>query len=447
MSRRATVHVRQRYSPILKREIVEEPGLLTFAEGEIPNDSRVLRDFSPMDEPFGAFYDHMEETWPDLPGLYRKAFRPVLAARRRLVRADDSPLARDVWQLTKDAVAGLVPTSEGPGAYRSFGFGGLLEALLEANKRGVAFVELVWEELRRGPLAGAWLPVAAIPRGMHHFAFKRVKRGRGHRVVLCVRRLGELVPVPPGKILTLRHGVTDSPWGKAQYDHLARTLWQSYVAEMYYVLRHDERWGDPVPGTSYDLQEGTSDDVRQENADREKAAMKLAEGLYGNASLAYSKLFEPGLIHPSVAGSAHYHQTLQMLRQQASLYILGEVNTSGLRPGVGAFASEKVSKDIHDEGTDLQAHDLCAYLTDTLLRFIAELNFGPGASRARLVIAKSKRRSEETRENLKLMRELGVDLEISTRELREAFGFAEPEPGDEVINFGRSSGGGEGNDS
>ncbi|HET9212058.1 MAG TPA: DUF935 family protein [Thermoanaerobaculia bacterium] len=59
--------------------------------------------------------------------------------------------------------------------------------------------------------------------------------------------------------------------------------------------------------------------------------------------------------------------------------LLGEVDTSGLAKGPGSFAKSQVSNEVRLETVDHDAHLLGSFETDTLIRWMVLLNFGPDA--------------------------------------------------------------------
>ncbi len=119
---------------------------------EIPHPSLILRQRSERGfHRLGELYDQMVDKDFGLAGLWEKRVKAVLALPHQIRPADSSPLA----QQTADFVRAAMDAVPLPIANLQHNLGSIL--------KGVAITEVLWEQVARGPLAGAWLPVD-LPR-------------------------------------------------------------------------------------------------------------------------------------------------------------------------------------------------------------------------------------------------------------------------------------------
>jgi phage gp29-like protein len=328
---------------------------------ELPHPSEFVRRHSEPGDRIGELYARMVRTDGDLAGLLDKRRKAVLALPRYLVPGDASPLAREITAFVGKGL-GIIPQ-------RILN----LAHLLAAIPMGVAMEELIWEEIPRGPLAGAWLPVDLIDRPMHRFAFA-ADTGR-----LFLRRRGGLpIPAPPGKILVHAHGTKDSPYGAALLDTLYWYWFLKRHSAKYWAV-FVERFAQPLTIGKYKHRPGTDPQAVAYNEDQQRQLLAAIEQIRTGTGLALPEGLVLEYLEATRSGDASYSSFVSWLTRSMSLVILGEIDTSGLGKGPGSFAKAKVSNEVRIETLKYDASILGTLETDTLLRWIVWANYGPDA--------------------------------------------------------------------
>ena len=280
--------------------------------------------------------------------------------------------------------------------------------------RGLGIDELVWRSLDRGPFARAFVPVDIFDRPMWRFGFRRRRLGVRQAFRRGLRR------PPVGKFLVSRWGSNDSPWGKGMLDE---AYWMYYIQSHGWAQWADfiERFASPPPMIGYD----------QGKEGQRKAAEELGELLMRGEGAAVPKDLLVNLLEATRSGNASYQGFVQAAGRAMTLLILGEVNTSGDRPGTGAFASEKVSDEIRREPRpgDVRFVDrvLCR-----LYRWITDINFGSDvASPISVCVTEDATRLETRRDGIDRARDAGLD--VAEREAREVWQVRKPLPGEALL--------------
>ena len=361
--------------PALEREMAAENQVEhLFAPrsrwSEDPHPSRILRTRSEIGQRLGELYVVMREQNTTLGGLLRKRFEAVIDLPRRVEPADSSPPAIAAADLCQRVLAGIPQ------------FAVVLKSLLYGRADGVAFAEVIWERLSRGPLARAWAPVALIDRPMWRFAF----RDR----VLHVRQGGkEPIVAPAGKFIRFTSGTLDHPWGKPLLDEI---YWYWFISKhaMKFWSVHVEKWAQPTAVGTYPWRgttEGSVAPAHKTSEDLQARLLRVLDAIQKEMSVAIPEGTKIELLEATRSGNESYGTLLGALDRGMALLILGEVGTSGMRPGTGAFASDQVGFKITREKVGIDAHDLSAStIRDQLLRPIVELNLGLDVPIPRLVI-------------------------------------------------------------
>jgi phage gp29-like protein len=343
-------------------ELGADPMLFRSWLGEIPHPSRFVRERSEIGDRVGELYSRMIETDTTLAGLWEKRVKAVLSLPRSIRAADATPAAEETARFVRTALS-QIPLRVVP-----------IANTLEAILKGVAINEILWERATRGPLSGAWLPVDLIDRPMWRFGWSAADRAL--RIVSNPLRTSPTAPIPapPMKFQVLTYGTKDNPWGRALLDRLYWVWYLKKHASKYWAL-FVERFAQPLAKGTYPYKPG------QEAANKEQQDRLLAilNALRTGTSIALPEGLDIAFLEASRGGDASYAAFLAWLDRAEALLLLGEVDTSGLAKGPGSYAKSQVSNEVRLETVDHDAHLLGSFETDTLLRWLVLLNFGPDA--------------------------------------------------------------------
>ena len=383
-----------------------------FLDDEEPHPSKVIQDRSEPDHRVGELYRSMPEQDAKLEGLICKRIDAVLALPLQISPGDQSQRAKEAADLCANRFLDI------------HGFANInLRHQLEAEFDGIAVEEVIWGELTRGPFAGAVVPVDLKDRPMWRFGFRRgddrlrVRRPNGKRWVLP----------PTGKFLVTRFGSKDSPWGKAAKDAL---YWPWYLKKQGWGFWADfvRKFVSPALAVTYKLpQSGPGSDEKKQHA----KALNLARSIRGGKAAAMPEDLAAAFLEAAHAGNSGFQQFIQMLDRSMSLLALGEVNTSGDRPGVGAFASDKVSDGIRAEKIKLVAM-LAAQICRPLVRWTTDVNFGPDVATPCVGCAIEDASDIEERKD-GVERALAAGVDVPLRQARRAWQVEEPRNGEPVV--------------
>ncbi|MES1241199.1 MAG: DUF935 family protein [Acidobacteriota bacterium] len=326
---------------------------------EIPHPSRIVRERSEIGDRVGELYSRMVDTDTTLAGLWEKRVKAVLALPRFIRAADSSPAAEETALFVRTALSRI--------PLRVMAVSNTLEAVL----KGVAINEVLWERASRGPLAGAWLPADLIDRPMWRFGWSAADRSLN---VVGNRPRFEPIPAPPMKFQVLTYGTKDNPWGRALLDRLYWVWYLKKHASKYWAL-FVERFAQPLAKGTYPHKPG------QEAANKEHQERLLAilNAIRTGTSIALPEGLDVAFLEANRGGDASYAAFLSWLDRAEALLLLGEVDTSGLAKGPGSFAKSQVSNEVRLETVVHDAHLLGSFETDTLIRWLVLLNFGPDA--------------------------------------------------------------------
>ena len=329
---------------------------------EIPHPSRFVRDRSETGDRVGELYTRMIETDTTLAGLWEKRVKAVLSLPRFIRAADSTPAAEETALFVRTALSQI--------SLRVVPISNTLEAIL----KGVAVNEILWERQARGPLAGAWLPVDLIDRPMWRFGWSSVDRSL-QIVSNPLRSISSApLPAPPMKFQVLSYGTKDNPWGRALLDRLYWVWYLKKHASKYWAL-FVERFAQPLAKGTYPYKPG-QEATNKEQQDR---LLAILNAIRTGTSVALPEGLDITFLEASRGGDASYAAFLAWLDRAEALLLLGEVDTSGLAKGPGSFAKSQVSNEVRLETVDHDAHLLGSFETDTLIRWIVLLNFGPDA--------------------------------------------------------------------
>lgn len=327
-------------------------GVSYLQEDEHP--SVVVRDHSEPGDRIGEVYERMLRTDPVLAGLKEKRVKAVVGLPRDIVPANESPEAAEV----ADFVRWNFERIHNLEANLAHQLGGIFA--------GCAFDELRWGRQTSGPWAGAWTVDEIVDRPMHRFGYKRGE--------LHVRtKLGQLAPVPPGRILRLCHGTKDSPWGRPLLDD---TWWFYYLS--LHVWKYwgvaVEKWPQPTVVVSYPRgQDGSTNEKTIADA--------LAIGNDVQTEYAIAKPADIALdfLQAQRSGDVSYELFAAYLDRAKALIVLGEPDTSGMSKGPGSYAKNRVANEVRYETILADATELGNAWTDGVIAPLVRVNFGADA--------------------------------------------------------------------
>ncbi|HYG60981.1 MAG TPA: DUF935 family protein [Thermoanaerobaculia bacterium] len=345
-------------------ELASDPMLLrsfgTFGKWqEIPHPSRFVRERSEDGDRVGELYTRMVETDANIAALWEKRVKAVLALPRTIRAADSSPEAEEIALFVHTALS-LIPLRVVP-----------ISNTLEAVLKGVAFNEILWERATRGPLAGAWLPVDVIDRPMWRFGWSATDKSL--HVVTNPGRIAP-IPAPPMKFQVLSYGTRDNPWGRALLDRLYWVWYLKRHSSKYWAL-FVERFAQPLVKGTYPYKPD-QDLLNKANEDR---LLAILNTIRTGSSIALPEGLDVAFLEASRGGDASYFSFVSWLERAQALLLLGEVDTSGLARGAGSFAKALISNEVRLETVQHDAHLMGSFESDTLIRWMVLLNFGPDA--------------------------------------------------------------------
>jgi phage gp29-like protein len=327
---------------------------------EIPHPSRILSERSEFGHRLGELYAVMPEKDTGLAGLWTKRENALLALPRFVRPADSSPLAEETASFVRSARR-LVPRQIEN-----------IRHYLSAIPRGVSITEIMWERLSRGPLQGAWVPVDLIDRPMWRFGWGA--EDRQLRIVGDWLRRAAPAPAPPMKFAVLTSGTKDNPWGSPLFDRLYWTWYLKRHASKYWAL-FVERFAQPLIQGTYKHRAGQE----QANAEQQSQLLKILQSIRTGTEIVLPEGLEIAFLEASRGGDASYSSFVSWLDRAEALMLLGEVDTSGMGKGPGSYAKSEISNDVRREVVMADANLLGTWETDTLVRWMVLVNFGPDA--------------------------------------------------------------------
>jgi len=176
------------------------------------------------------------------------------------------------------------------------------------------------------------------------------------------------------KFQVLTYGTKDIPWGKALCDRLYWVWYLKKHASKYWAL-FVERFAQPLAKGTYPYKPG-QEATNKEHQDR---LLAILNTIRTGTAIALPEGLDVAFLEATRGGDASYAGFLSWLDRAEALLLLGEVDTSGLAKGPGSFAKSQVSNEVRLETVDHDAHLLGSFETDTLIRWVVLLNFGPDA--------------------------------------------------------------------
>lgn len=406
--------------PWLTRELASRDQaeiLFRPATAEDPHPSEILATRSSWRQRLGELYDEMTVKDADLAGIVDKRAEAVRALPRRIEPADSTPPAIEAAELCR---AHLGEVS---------GFDVALDHLLGWRARGTAFAEVIWEELPRGPLAGTWAPVDVVDRPMRRFV------SIGHR--LHVRRPdGKHLLAPAAKFIHLQNGTKEGVWGtKSLFDGVYWYYWMKKEGGWKFWALFLEKFAMPTVTSRYPSRPsgGNLDGTAERSTeDLQRRALEIAAAVQSEYAVALPEGVVLEFLEATRGGNASYPEFVHECTRAMALRFLGEINTSGLRPGTGAFASERISYKIQHTKVQLDAHDLGAAIRDQLLRPIVRFNLGPDVPVPRYVIDSLEAEDRDLRQ-AGVAKVLQAGQPVPRRLFYQVHQVEVPGPGDEIV--------------
>jgi len=136
-----------------------------------------------------------------------------------------------------------------------------------------------------------------------------------------------------------------------------------------------ERFAQPLTKGTYPYK-ADQDLLNKENEDR---MLAILNSVRTGSSIALPEGLDITFLEASRGGDASYSSFVAWLEHAEALLMLGEVDTSGLAKGAGSFAKAMISTEVRLETVQHDAHLLGSFESDSLVRWLVLLNFGPDA--------------------------------------------------------------------
>ena len=285
--------------------------------------------------------------------------------------------------------------------------------ILDAVGKAYSVLEIVWETSAR-----EWRPRDLIYRDPRWFVFDRVDG----RTLRLRGDAGEELELPPYKYVC---HTAKAKSGLPIRGGLARAAAWSYLFKNFTVkdwIIFAEAYGQPLRVGKY----------HSGATDREREILLQAVASIGTDRAA---IIPDGMMVDFVESSIQvrsdlYERLTSFLDQQVSKAVLGQTTTTDAVSGGHAVAREHrlVQEDI--ERADARA--LAATLNRDLCRPLVDLNYGPQRAYPRIRIGRPDSIDlAQMTDSLARLSPYGLTVRVA--EVRERLGFADPEPGDEVL--------------
>jgi phage gp29-like protein len=286
----------------------------------------------------------------------------LLGLDRRLTAAPDAP---EIGAWMERALARLP------------NFEGMLRALLRGLLHGFSAVELDWGYDEAGRL----VVVDWREHVQEHFAFDAA----GGLLLLAPPfgagaspsgesslRGSRAIPAPARKFLLLRFQAdVRNPYGRGLAQH---AYWYYYFKKnaLKYWAIHNERFGAPTAVAR------CGDGVAA--ADRERLR-QLLESLQPESSVVVPDAVQIGLLEAARGSDGStFQRFIDWCNDEMSKIVLGATLTSGEGRRNGSLALGTIHQLVRQDYVEADARLLESVINEGLLRWLTELNFGPGAA-------------------------------------------------------------------
>lgn len=368
----------------------------------------------------GELYEVMFEADPDLFAIYLKVRDAFGQLPREIIPPTNTPEATKIAEFCHEALSEIEDFSVN------------IEHQCEALPKGIAFDEMIWGEMEGGEFNGAFVPKRMVDRPMDRFGFVRGK--------LFVRMPDGRAEALDGKFLVHRMGTKDSPWGRPLLDRL---YW------MYFCTKHGwnmyshyiEKYAAPTAWVKYIRQKAADEaETKLANQREQQAAANIGRAFQANSSIATPDDMTLELVQANMNGAANYGEFISLCNRAKALIFLGEINTSGLRPGTGAYASDEHAGKLLRQKVVLLARGISSHFRDHLLRPMVRLNFGPQAPVPRMVFDELEvEELQARREGIKMLLEAGLPVVAS--DMYRAARSREPRDGEPTVTKSKADAG------
>jgi phage gp29-like protein len=290
----------------------------------------------------------------------------------------------------------------------------LLDHMTDAIGKGFAVSEIIWETSAR-----EWRPLAYRDRDPRHFMFDRLSQ---RELRLIDTAVPDGVPLAPFKFV--RH-VPRLKSGIPIRSGLAKPAAWAFIFKGYTLkdwMAFCEVYGMPLRIGRYGPQ-ATEEDRRRllaavRNIGTDAAAI-VPEGM----AIEFAEVKGGNTRDPVFSGFAQY------IDAQLSKLVLGQTMTTD---NGASMAQAKVHEHVRLDILAADARQLEATVNRDIIKPFVDLNFGPQKKYPRFMLpVESPEDLKTLAENVKAL--AGVGVRISEGELRDRFGFSDPDIGEIVV--------------
>lgn len=286
--------------------------------------------------------------------------------------------------------------------------------ILDAIGKGYSFTEIIWDTTE-----GQWWPSRLEWRNPAWFRFNRIDLA----TPMMVGDAGEDLPLPPFKFI---FASIKAKSGLALRSGLARVaawgwMFKAYTQRDWAIFT--QTYGQPLRVGKYGP--GASEKDRD-------TLFRAVANIAGDCAAIIPESMMIDFIETSNVGASSdlYLQRADWLDQQISKAVLGQTSTTDAV--VGGLGSGKEHREVQKDIETADARALATILNRDLIRPWMDLEFGPAPTYPRIRIERPEP------EDLKSMSDaLGtlvpLGLKVSMSEVRDKFGFSEPEKDDEIL--------------
>lgn len=342
-------------------------------------------------------FAEMEEKDGHLYSVLQTRLNGLLGLRRRIVPAPPAEAAdRRIAAFAQQAIA-AIPRLED-----------FLRALLDGIAKGFAAIELVWDY----DTAGNLVITEWIAHPQEWFAFGQdgallllsppFRQGAPTAEQLLSAPGRGTIPAtgasqpPARKFILLRFGADRrNPYGRGLLQRAYWLYWFKKNTLKFWAV-YNEKFGAPTAVATYGP--GTQPEER-------RRLREILDSLQTESSVVVPESVGLRLLEQARGnGGESYREFLDWCNDEISKIVLGATLTTGEGRRSGSLALGNIHQLVRQDYIDADARLLEATLNDTLLRWLTELNFGPGARQPRLYI--------ETEGAGDLQQRIAVDREL-----------------------------------
>ncbi|MCB1520640.1 MAG: DUF935 domain-containing protein [Hyphomicrobiaceae bacterium] len=293
----------------------------------------------------------------------------------------------------------------------------LLDHLVDAFGKGYAVSEIIWETS-----AKQWRPRAFRDRDPRHFLFDRLT---GRDLRLSDAGVPDGVPLAPFKFV--RH-IPRLKSGLPVRGGLAKPAAWAFIFKSYTIkdwMAFCEVYGMPLRIGRYGPQ-ATEEDRRRLLTAVRNIGTDAAAIVPESMAIEFAEVKGGSSRQPVFHGFAEY------LDQQISKLVLGQTMTTD---SGASMAQAKVHENVRRDILIADARQLEATVNRDLIRPFIDLNYGPQKHYPAFTLPVAEPEDlKALSDNLKKLVPLG--LRISESEVRDRFGFTDPDEGEAILGRG-----------